>query len=134
MSFWRSVRLCPERRTQRLHHPAAEPGGVAAGSAHGSRNVDGIAVRRGGRLLGFRHLGLNAIAVSGSHGIDHVDGLRRRHRHFVRRDCHCLAARIGEKNPALASEAAGQIVLLGVTLATLPDTVLGTFALNSFDS
>ncbi len=39
-----------------------------------------------------------------------------------------VARRIGEKNPAAASEAAGQIILLGVTLAALLGLVLGTFA------
>ncbi len=39
-----------------------------------------------------------------------------------------VARRIGEKNPGLASEAAGQIILLGVTLAALLGLVLGTFA------
>ncbi len=39
-----------------------------------------------------------------------------------------VARRIGEKNPAQAAEAAGQIILLGVTLASLLGLVLGTFA------
>src|SRR6186713_885679 len=39
-----------------------------------------------------------------------------------------ISRRIGEKNPALACEAAGQIILLGVTLAALLGLVLGTFA------
>src|SRR6186713_1549076 len=39
-----------------------------------------------------------------------------------------VSRRIGEKNPALACEAAGQIILLGVTLAALLGLVLGTFA------
>ena len=39
-----------------------------------------------------------------------------------------VSRRIGEKNPALACEAAGQIILLGVTLAALLGLVLGSFA------
>lgn len=41
-----------------------------------------------------------------------------------------VARRIGEKNPALAAQAAGQIVLLGVCLAILLGAVLGTLAPN----
>lgn len=39
-----------------------------------------------------------------------------------------VSRRIGEKNPAQAAEAAGQIILLGVTLSALLGLVLGSFA------
>jgi putative MATE family efflux protein len=39
-----------------------------------------------------------------------------------------VARRIGEKNPALASQAAGQIVILGATLSILMGLALGWFA------
>jgi putative MATE family efflux protein len=39
-----------------------------------------------------------------------------------------VARRIGEKNPALASQAAGQIIILGATLSVLMGLTLGWFA------
>src|SRR3954468_23630162 len=73
------------------------------------------------------HLGLNAVAVVGL--TESIMSLIYAVAIGISFAATAIVSRrIGEKNSALASEAAGQIVLLGVTLAALLGLVLGTFA------
>lgn len=73
------------------------------------------------------HLGLNAVAVVGL--TESIMSLVYAVAIGISFAATAIVSRrIGEKNPALASEAAGQIILLGVTLAALLGLVLGTFA------
>ena len=73
------------------------------------------------------HLGLNAVAVVGL--TESIMSLIYAVAIGISFGATAIVARrIGEKNPILASEAAGQIILLGVTLAALLGLVLGTFA------
>lgn len=73
------------------------------------------------------HLGLNAVAVVGL--TESIMSLIYAVAIGISFAATAIVSRrIGEKNPALASQAAGQIVLLGVILAAVLGLVLGTFA------